>query len=68
MMSERLSTSRPREKMMTLRGSLGSERLGPEPRPRDSFHLRRDSSFWSVGGGGGAWLVGWEGMGCGEVR
>ena len=33
--------------MMHLRGSLGSERSLPEPRPSDSFHLRRDSSFWS---------------------
>jgi hypothetical protein len=48
MISERPSTSRPRESRMTLRGSLGSEMVLPLPRPRDSFHLRRDSSFWSV--------------------
>lgn len=48
MMSGRPSTSRPREKMMHLRGSLGSETEVPEPMPRDSFHLRRDSSFWSI--------------------
>jgi hypothetical protein len=34
--------------MMTLRGSLGSEMLVPEPMPSDSFHFRRDSSFWSA--------------------
>lgn len=49
MMSERPPTSRPRERMMHLRGSLGSERLLPEPMPSDSFHFRRDSSFWSAG-------------------
>lgn len=46
-MSERPSTSRPKEKMMTLRGSLASERLSPVPRPRDSFHFLRDSSLAS---------------------
>jgi len=46
-MSGRPSTSRPRERMMHLRGSLGSEMSFPAPSPRDSFHLRRDSSFWS---------------------
>lgn len=44
-MSERPSTSRPNDRMMTLRGSLGSEVDVPEPMPRDSFHFRRDSSF-----------------------
>lgn len=41
-------TSSPRDRMMHLRGSLGSDVEVPEPMPRDSFHLRRDSSFWSV--------------------
>lgn len=47
MMSGRPETSTPREKSITLRGSLGSERGVPLPRPRDSFHLRRDSSLAS---------------------
>jgi hypothetical protein len=41
-------TSRPRERMMQVRGSLGSEITFPEPRPRLSFHLRRDSSLASA--------------------
>jgi hypothetical protein len=38
-------TSKPKERMMQRRGSLGSDRSLPEPNPSDSFHLRRDSSF-----------------------
>lgn len=46
-MSGRPSTSRPRERITTRRGSLGSAMGVPEPIPSDSFHFRRDSSFWS---------------------
>jgi hypothetical protein len=42
------STSRPRERIMQVRGSFGSERGVPVPRPRDFFQLRRDASFSSV--------------------
>jgi hypothetical protein len=48
MMSSRPSTSRPSERIMHLRGSLGSEMSLPWPRPRDAFHFWRDSSFWSA--------------------
>jgi hypothetical protein len=48
MMSSRPATSRPRERMMTLRGSDGSALDVPEPRPSEAFHLLRDSSFWSA--------------------
>ena len=47
-MSGRLDTSSPREKIITLRASFGSLMFSPVPRPRDSFHLRRDSSLASV--------------------
>lgn len=47
MMSSRPSTSRPSERMMHLRGSLGSEMSLPWPRPREAFHFWRDSSFLS---------------------
>ena len=36
---------------MTVRGSLGSAMMLPDPSPNDSFHRRSDSSFWSVDGG-----------------
>lgn len=64
MISDRPSTSSPRDLMMTWRGSLGSPMRSPPPRPRDSLYLRRDSSFWSFWGGellvfgvGGTWWV-----------
>jgi hypothetical protein len=41
-------TSSPRERITHVRGSLGSDMSFPEPSPRDSFHLRRDSSPWSL--------------------
>lgn len=38
----------------------------PVPRPREAFHLRRDSSFWSVPGGLVGWIgLGWLGWGAG---
>jgi hypothetical protein len=58
MISGRPSTSRPSDRMMHLRGSFGSDRSLPVPRPRDSFHLRRDSSFWSASAVSGAQGVG----------
>ena len=60
MMSGRPSTSRPSERMMHLRGSLGSEMSLPWPRPRDAFHFWSDSSSWSAGWGqrwGSWWSV-----------
>jgi hypothetical protein len=48
MMSSRPATSRPSDRMITLRGSDGSALEVPEPRPSEAFHLLRDSSFWSV--------------------
>lgn len=41
-------TSSPRETMMTLRGSLASPMVVPEPMPKLSFHFLKLSSFWSV--------------------
>lgn len=34
--------------MMHFLGSLGSPMGSPAFRPREAFHLLRDSSFWSV--------------------
>ena len=59
-MSGRPSTSRARDLMMHLRGSLGSEMEVPPPSPRDAFQRLRDSSFWSrLGKGGCVSLVWW---------
>lgn len=50
MMSGRDFTSRPRERITTRRLSEGETVRGvPVPRPREAFHLLRDSSWASRG-------------------